>query len=74
MEPDSQRWGKNIHASLENRPFQPSVTQNGLILNHARFCRIVVQIRTGFPAKFGCENAALWQSCGAGNDVSVSGE
>jgi hypothetical protein len=25
--------GKNIHASLENRPFLPSVTQNGFILN-----------------------------------------
>jgi hypothetical protein len=28
--------GKNIHASLENRPFLHSVTQNGLILSHAR--------------------------------------
>jgi hypothetical protein len=27
---------KNIHASLENRPFLLSVTQNGLILNHAK--------------------------------------
>jgi hypothetical protein len=26
--------GKNIHASLENRPFLPSVTQNSLSLNH----------------------------------------
>jgi hypothetical protein len=34
MSPDSQRVD-NIHASLENRPFLLSVTQNGLILNHA---------------------------------------
>jgi hypothetical protein len=37
MDTGSQTWGKNIHASLGNRPFPPPVTQNDLILNPAAF-------------------------------------
>jgi hypothetical protein len=32
----SPRWDTHVD-SLENRPFLPPVTQNGLILNHAIF-------------------------------------